>query len=117
MDEKGELPEFLIPPIREVVRELAAGNYEGLEADGRAGRLTAGELREAVRQYGRTLVELPEEGLRHVWVYGQQGREGVWRVDVDLWTAEEGRSDLTLSLLLERAGDGFHAEIENLHVL
>jgi hypothetical protein len=117
MDERGELPESLIPPIREVVRELAAGNYEGLEADGRAGRLTAGALREAVGQYGRTLVELPDEGLQYVWVYPQQGRENVWRVDVDLWTAEEGRSDLTLSLLVERTGEGVRVEIENLHVL
>ena len=117
MDDRGELPEFLIPPIREVVRELAAGSYERLEADGRAGRLTAAELREAVEHYGRTLVELPDGGLQHVWVYTQQGRENVWRVDVDLWTAEEGRSDLTLSLLMERTGESVRVGIENLHVL
>ncbi|MDT5268362.1 MAG: hypothetical protein QOH49_548 [Acidobacteriota bacterium] len=113
----GDVPEFLIPAIREVVHELAAGNYEGLAADGRAGRLTAGELREAVRQYGRTLVELPDEGLQYIWVYEQQERENTWGVDVDLWTAEEGRSDLTLSLLMEQNASGVRTEIENLHVL
>ena len=117
MEDRGELPAFLLPHVREVVRELAAGNYEGLEADGRAGRLTAGQLREAVEHYGRTFVELPEEGLQYVWVYEQKGRENLWRVDVDLWTAEEGRSDLTLSMLLEKTGDGVRVSVENLHVL
>lgn len=117
MDDRGEVPEFLVPHIRDIVRELAAGNYEKLEADGRAGRLTAGQLREAIEHYGRTFVELPEEGLQYVWVYPQTWGENAWRVDVDLWTIEEGRSDLTLSMLMEKAGDGIRVGVENLHVL
>lgn len=117
MEDRGELPGFLVPHVREVVRELAAGNYEKLESDGRAGRLTAAQLREAVEHYGRTFVELPEEGLQYVWVYEQAGRENVWRVDVDLWTVEEGRSDLTLSMLMEKTEGGVRVGVENLHVL
>ncbi len=42
-----------------------------------------------------------------------------WGVRVDLWTAEEGRSDLTLELtLVEGDGGGEPAvEIDDLHVL
>lgn len=42
------VPPDLIPALRELVHELVIGNignYAGLEADGRAGRLTAEEIR------------------------------------------------------------------------
>ena len=40
-----------------------------------------------------------------------------WSVRADLWTKEEGRSDLTLELTLLSDGGGLVAEIDNIHVL
>ena len=41
-----------------------------------------------------------------------------WSVLVDLWTVEEGRSDLTLEVLLtDTGGELYDIEIYDLHVL
>jgi len=41
-----------------------------------------------------------------------------WSVRVDLWTREEGRSDLSLECtLIDGVGDLLAVEIDNLHVL
>jgi hypothetical protein len=41
-----------------------------------------------------------------------------WSVYLDLWTAEEGRSDLTLELTLRDSPAGIYSvELDDLHVL
>jgi hypothetical protein len=41
-----------------------------------------------------------------------------WSAYVELWTAEEGRSDLTLELTLTESGrDTYNSQIDNIHVL
>jgi hypothetical protein len=43
---------------------------------------------------------------------------GTCDVDIEMWTEEEGRSDLTLQVELTRASDGsLRTTFENLHVL
>ncbi|TNE85154.1 MAG: hypothetical protein EP330_27535 [Deltaproteobacteria bacterium] len=84
--------------VRRLVADLADGRFAAIEADGRSGRLTAEALQRAVREYGRTLCPLPEDGRRLVDVYPIRGRPGEALVDVTLWTQEEGESDLTLKL-------------------
>ena len=110
------IPEPLLAPLRELVRSLVEGDFEKLEADGRAGRLTATELRSAVAEYGQQLVSVPDDELRRADVYPIKGEEGVWAVDVDLWTTE-GRSDLTLSVTMRAEAERISAEIDDLHVL
>lgn len=102
--------------VEHLVRDLAAGSFDAIGADGRAGRLTAAELRGAVEQYGRTLVPLPTEAWELVELYPAAAGDGV-ALDVPLWTAEEGRSDLTLSLSAVRDGAEFRLSIDDLHVL
>ena len=102
------------------VGELAvAGDYEALERLTKGRRLAAEELREAVNDYGRRLVSPPEGGWTGRSIVEIEGAEPEsWSVYVDLWTVEEGRSDLTLELTIrETAGDLYDVEIENLHVL
>jgi hypothetical protein len=87
-----------IDPIRSVVETLVKGHFDQLERDGRSGRLASHELQEALQAYGRTLIPLPDEAFRLAEVYPIKGQTATWAVDVPLWTAEEGRSDLTLSV-------------------
>jgi hypothetical protein len=101
--------------VQTLVRDLVAERYDKLVSDGRAGRLTSEELARAIRQYGRTPRELPEEAWDVVDVYPRG--KGFQSVDVPLWTEEEGRSDLTLSLSVERSDDSVQVSIEDLHVL
>lgn len=103
--------------IATLVQALAGTEFDVLEADGRSGRLTAEELRRAVADYGRTIVPLPAEAWDLVDVYPVEGHAGECALDVPLWTAEEGRSDLTLSLRARESGSLVEIEVEDLHVL
>ena len=107
----------LMSQVRRLIEDLAAGRYAELAADGRAGRLTEAELRTAVEQYGRTLVPLPAEGERLVDIYEQTSRPDVVTLEVHLWTGEEGRSDLTLSVTAIKQGETYTVEVDDLHVL
>ena len=106
-------------PVRSIVRMLVARDYAGIEraTDGR--RLTAEQVANAVTEYGRTLVMPPErtfQSLDAVAVTGPGPRR--WSVRFDLWTAQEGRSDLTLELtIVERGDGGVFVEVDDLHVL
>jgi hypothetical protein len=104
-------------PIRALVEELVQGHFAQLERDGRSGRLSAYELQEALREDGRTIITLSEEALHLADVHAVAGQRTCWAVDVPLWTAEEGRSDLTLSLTISESRDGVRLEIDDLQVL
>jgi hypothetical protein len=103
--------------VRRLIADLIAGRYADIAADGRAGRLSARELRTAVEEYGRTLVPLPDEGWDLVDTYPQDANPSVFALDVPLWTAEEGRSDLTLSLTATKHRETYSVEVDDLHVL
>ena len=107
----------LMGQVRRLVEDLAAGRYAEIAADGRAGRLTEAELRTAVEEYGRTLVPLPSDGEMIVDIYEQTSHPEAVVLDVPLWTKEEGRSDLTLSLTAIKQGETYTVEVDDLHVL
>ncbi len=107
----------LMGQVRRLIEDLAAGRYAEIAADGRAGRLTEAELRAAVEQYGRTLVPLPADGEVLVDIYEQTSQPDAVTLDVPLWTREEGRSDLTLSVTATKQGETYTVEVEDLHVL
>jgi len=102
-----------------VVHLLVTREYDVLVAMTHGRRLSASELQFAVEAYGRTLVELPQEALDGLDVVQIEGEEPpVFSVLVDLWTQEEGRSDLILELrLIERFQGAHEIEIMDLHAL
>lgn len=106
-----------VDAIRRLVDDLAGGNHASIEADGRIGRLTQVELKRAIAEYGRTLVPLPSDGLDTADVYPSDRAPREFAVDLPLWTVEEGRSDLTLSLTVVESDDGAAVAIDDLHVL
>jgi hypothetical protein len=103
--------------VRRLVEDLVAGRYADIVADGRVGRFSEDELRSAVEEYGRTLVPLPEEGWAQVDTYAQHANANVFALDVPMWTAEEGRSDLTLSLTATQHSETYAVEVDDLRVL
>lgn len=105
--------------IREVIADLARGEYAAVERRSAGVRLSADDLATAVAEYGRRLVPAPpEEPLPLDVVAISNADPPAWSVDSPLWTAEEGRSDLTLQLTVraEPAG-GYRIEVDDLHVL
>jgi len=106
-----------VDAIRQLVEDLVARRYSFIEADGRIGRLTKDDLTRAITEYGRTLVSLPNDAVDTADVYPLDNTPGGFAVDLPLWTVEEGRSDLTLSLTVVDGDDGPAVSIDDLHVL
>ena len=85
------------PMICNVVRCFAAGDYElktGVFGVEPISVQTSEHIRSYITDYGATLVDLPPDSWQTSvaqW-YGTH-----WEVLVDLWTAEEGPSDLVLA--------------------
>ena len=105
--------------VRRVVSMLAQGDYDALERLTHGTRLTAAEMAESVREYGGRLVLPPDDVFDNLDVVEVKGvQPGELSVNVSLWTAEEGRSDLTLELTLRESGkEIYDVEIDNIHVL
>ena len=105
--------------VRRLVEMLVARDYDGIEAATRGRRLTAEQLSQAVEEYGRELQMPPEVVFENPDVNEIEGAipQAAW-ILVDLWTIEEGRSDLTLEIrLTDTGGELYDIEINNLHVL
>lgn len=67
----------------------------------------------SIADYGARLVELPEE----CWASSVcQWMGGYWDALVDLFTEEEGRSDLVLSLHVREGGGEYLFEVMSVHV-
>lgn len=85
------------PMLCEVVRRFVQEDYHlarsvrGVEPVSAA---TAEQVRDSLADYGATLVNLPDDTWR-TSVAQWMGTH--WEVLVDLWTVEEGRSDLVLA--------------------
>lgn len=112
-----DLSAAAVDAIRQLVEDIVRGDYTSIAASGRIGRLTADELRRAIAEYGRTLVSLPTGGIDAADVYPSTSNPSEVSVDLPLWTAEEGRSDLTLSLTVVEDQGGPLVSISDLHVL
>jgi hypothetical protein len=97
-----------------IVDAMVEGRFADLGADGRAGRCAPADLERVVREYGRSLLRIPPEarGMAHVHAC----RDGSLSVDVPLWTAEEGRSDLMLWVECRRSDAGWSVVIDDLLV-
>ena len=113
------VPERWRPVVAGVVRRLAAGDFTGLVRDGvapaREGPDDLG-FEHWVVKYPASLVDLPDEA----WTFTDHrptGEQDVWDVSVDLWTAEEGRSDLTLEGQVRDDGSAVILRIERIHTL
>jgi hypothetical protein len=114
--DKSLLDDKHLAAIRALVDDLACGRFAELEADGRAGRLTAESIRTTISEYGRTLISLPDEAIGFIDVYVMRDDPNEFALDVELWTREEGRSDLTLSLTSMKEADRYRLAIHDLLV-
>jgi hypothetical protein len=112
-----QLPDEAREAVRAIVHDIVLGRFAELERDGRAGRLTADEIRLAVLQFSRTLIDLPDEAWPVVDSYTCAVSDVQFAVDVPMWTNEDGQSDLSLSLTVELHGGTARVSIDNFHVL
>lgn len=105
--------------VAAVVNLLVERAYDEVEAMTRSRWVTADDLRRVIGEYGRTLVSLPPAALESLDIVAVVDADPpAYSVVVDLWTSEEGKSDLSLELkLVDRYGGAYEVEITDLHVL
>ena len=113
---EGPIPTAWRQTFREIVAALRAGDFR-LERGVRGVRPvtaeTADQIEGYLRQYGATLVELPDatwESSVCIWTGDH------WDTLVDLWTREEGRSDLVLHARVVDIASGFSVELHLVYV-
>ncbi len=97
-DHFNPIPERWRPPLWDVVHRLVIGEYAGLARDGFISYIQGPDddsIGIAIEDYPWRLIDLPEEAWKYSdhWPFDQPD---IWYARVDLWTAEEGPSDLTL---------------------
>lgn len=110
--------ERLREPVAQVLGLLAREDYSELARLTNQVRLSAQDIARVVSDYGRTLVEPPEDAFKlldAVQVRGAQPPR--WSITMPVWTKEEGRSDLSVELTVTDHGNGFNIELDDLHVL
>jgi len=109
------------------VDRLVAGDYEGLKRDG-IDPFPEADLGLWIREYGRapgsdepgraTLVPLPDEAWESAEaICVAPGPPRVWAFVVDLWTAEEGRSDLSMEGEVTETPNGLAVVVSDIHVM
>lgn len=117
---ESPVPERWRPVLEAIVDRLVIGDYAGLVADGLVSHMddpTNMSIGRWIEDYPAHLVELPAEA----WAYSDHGpwvnAPGSWWVTVDLWTAEEGRSDLSMEATVWDDGTSIVAKVDNVHVM
>ncbi len=104
------------PKLCEIVRRFVESDYglsKAIQGVDPISSKTAQHIRDTVEDYGATLVELPET----TWETSvAQWTGDFWDVLVDLWTAEEGQSDLVLQGRVTESEDGARFSIHLVYV-
>jgi hypothetical protein len=116
-DEEQEhaVPSEWRPKLRDIADALAAGNYSlrGLASVDPLDEATAAGVARNIGDYGCTLTSLSEES----WDTSVcQWQLDYWEVLVDLFTVEEGCSDLVLHVHVFEEADGFLFKVHLVYV-
>ncbi|MDR0713006.1 MAG: hypothetical protein LBF89_01905 [Bacteroidales bacterium] len=102
--------------IKSLVMDLSNKSYNKIKKEKINGRVNIIELENIIKEYGKTIIPLPEEAFNIANIYNIE-REDRMNIYIPLWTKEEGRSDLTLSLICHLKNNKPTIEINDLEVL
>ena len=115
-DEELPVPTEWRKPLADIVECLASGNFgklSSLPAVTLEGGWGWQSIETYIKHYGRKLTSLPEESWR-TSIYRWMG--GYWHVLVDLFTVDEGASDLVLFVRVHPKEGSYIFQIESVHV-
>lgn len=107
--------------VQKIITGLANKNYDSLSGNCGLTREDVNYMRDSIENYGMTMTEIPIEHLeKSEGVFVERRSDNkikCWHFDVDLWTQEEGRSDLSLTTYIYIEGDKAWLDFQDLHVL
>ncbi|KFN46153.1 DUF7668 domain-containing protein [Arenimonas metalli] len=110
------IPMVWRPTLARIVEAFASGDFgldRGIPVVAPVSAETASQIRMSIADYGATLAPLPDQAWDTsvcIW-YGDH-----WSLLVDLWTEEEGRSDLVLDARVTEAGSGYRTAVHLVYV-
>jgi hypothetical protein len=109
--------DLLRSATREIVDRLAERDYESAIKRCVKSRLTHDDLHTVIHDYGRTVVSPPTDAYNKLDAVEVEGAAvPTWSISAPLWTAEEGRSDLTLELTISLGTGAPKIELDDLLV-
>lgn len=103
---------------KQVVRMLVAGDYAGVVELTRGRDMSEASIQHAIGKYGRTLKMPPDSAfleLDEVMIPGSAPPR--WHVIVDLWTVEEGPSDLSVLMWISEPAPVADVVLLDIHVM
>ncbi|MCS0583194.1 hypothetical protein NX784_16510 [Massilia pinisoli] len=115
-DKEGPIPSAWRPILKSIADAFAREDYllkEGISGVAPISEETAEQVREYIQDYGAKLVELPPTSWDTsvcIWMGDH------WDALIDLWTEEEGRSDLVLEVHVSEAGSGYLVTVYMVYV-
>jgi hypothetical protein len=119
--ESGQRSVAFEKQVRSIVVDLlvllADGDYESIMERCGYSLMDDHDLRNAVADYGRKVVAPPADYTFMRACELRARAVPTWHVEADVWTEEDGRSDLTLEMMVEFEASGPVIGINNLHAL
>ena len=103
-ESEGPIPSVWRPMVKGIIDAFVRHDYRltsGIPGVAPVSEETATQIREYINGYGATLVALPQDSWDTsvcIWM-GEH-----WDALIDLWTKEEGRSDLVLQVHVSAVG-------------
>lgn len=113
---ENPIPSAWRPILASIVEALVRHDYRlanGISNVAPVSEETAAQIRMYIKNYGATLVTLPQESW-NTSVYIWMGDH--WDALIDLWTAEEGASDLVLQVQVSEIGGEYLVTVYMVYV-
>lgn len=110
------VPTALRPRFSEIVKAFVKADYlleKGIAGVSPVAKDTAEQIKAYINDYGEELVELPDATWNSsvcLWMGTH------WDVLVDLWTIQEGLSDLVLRAKIFESEEGYLVEVSMVYV-
>jgi len=110
------IPTCWRPVLRRIANAFAQGDFALTRKIPNVAAISpekAAQFQASIAGYGATLADLPEQSWESsvcIW-YGMY-----WDALVDLWTEEEGRSDLVMNVRITEAEDEFKFDVHMVYV-
>ncbi len=108
--------ESFIAEIKNIVYLISLKKYKEIESKKYNGRVQVSDLERVINEYGCEIIPLPDSAIDLSESYFIESNNSL-DVYLPLWTKEEGRSDLTLSVSCYIKDNKPFVEIDDLRVL
>jgi hypothetical protein len=115
-ENEGPIPSAWRPVLKNIVDAFVRLDYrlaDGVPGVAPISEETATQVRQYIEEYGARLVALPKASWDTsvcIWLGSH------WDALVDLWTEEEGSSDLVLQVRVSETGSGYVVTVHMVYV-